>query len=116
MEVIEIEKRLVKGALYGFLIGLALAIVFIPDTITHVEANVTTSYSIPMREYLLKLLRFAVKVSLATTVVLWIRDFYLGPRNNNEPSFLYGFIKSFAIVFILIIMVLLAFSLVSYFI
>ena len=48
--VFEIEKKLVKGAIYGFLIGLALAIVFIPDTITRIDANVTTIYSIPIRE------------------------------------------------------------------
>jgi hypothetical protein len=106
----------VKGAIYGFLIGLALAIVFIPDTIKHVDTNVSTTYSIPIREYLLKLLRFAVKVSLATIVVLWIRDYYLGPRQKSEPSFIFGFIRSFAIVFVLIILVLLAFSLVTYFI
>jgi len=116
MEVFEIEKRLVKGAIYGFLIGLALAIIFIPDTIISVETNVTTSYSISIREYLLKLLRFAVKTSLATTVVLWIREFYLGPRKKGEPSFLISFVKSFAIVFALIILGVLAFSLVTYFI
>ncbi|OAB26806.1 hypothetical protein PMSD_24730 [Paenibacillus macquariensis subsp. defensor] len=113
MEVFEIEKRLVKGAIYGFLIGLALAILFIPDTITRVETNVTTSYSISMREYSLKLLRFAVKTSLATTVVLWIREFYLGPRKKGEPSFLIGFVKSFAIVFALIILVVVAISLIT---
>lgn len=117
MEVFEIEKRLVKGAIYGFLIGLALAIIFIPDTITRVETiNVTTSYSISIREYLLKLLRFAVKTSLATTVVLWIREFYLGPRKKGEPSILIDFVKSFTIVFALIILGVLALSLVAYFI
>jgi hypothetical protein len=119
MEVFEIEKRLVKGAIYGFLIGLALAIIFIPYTITRVETNVinvTTSYSISIREYLLKLLRFAVKTSLATTVVLWIREFYLGPRKKGEPSFLIDFVKSFTIVFALIILGVLALSLVAYFI
>lgn len=116
MEVIEIEKKLIKGALYGFLIGLALAIIFIPDTITRVESNMISSYSIPIREYLLKLLRFAVKTSLATTVVLWIREFNLGTRIKGEPAFLSGFVKSFIIVFVLIILVFMAFSLITYFI
>ncbi|MCQ6562753.1 hypothetical protein [Paenibacillus mendelii] len=107
---------MVKGAIYGFLIGLALAIIFIADTITHVESGVSTSYTIPMREYVLKLLRFSVKASLATTVVLWIREIYLGPRKEGEPSFIIGIVKSFVIVFALIILVLMAISAVTNFI
>ena len=107
---------MVKGAIYGFLIGLALAIIFIPDTITRVNGNISSSYSIPIWDYLLKLLRFSAKISLATTVVLWIREYYIGPRKKGDPSFLIGFIKSFAIVLGLIILVVMAVSLISYFI
>lgn len=116
MGVIEIEKKLVKGAIYGFLIGLALALVFIPDTITRIDSNMTTIYSIPIREYLFELLRFAVKTSLATTLVLWIRESYTGSRKKGEPSFVIGFIKGFVIVFVLIILVLIVLSLVTIFI
>jgi len=107
---------LVKGAIYGFLIGLALAIIFIPDTITRVEGNATTIYTLSIREYLFKLLRFAVIAGLATTIVVWIRDYYLGPRKSGEPGFLNGFVKSFVIVLAIIMLAFLGFTLIMHFI
>lgn len=117
MEVSEIEKKLVKGALYGFLIGLALAILFIPDTITtYTNSTSSVSYDVPMRDYLLQILRFSVIASLVTTVALWIREYYLGPHKKGEPSFFKGFFKGFASFFIgfaIVFLLLLAFTIIT---
>ncbi|WP_438351218.1 hypothetical protein ACP8HI_11575 [Paenibacillus sp. FA6] len=84
----EIERRLVKGSIYGFIVGLALAIIFISDS----QGGIT-GYPIPMREYILKLLRFSVKISLATTVFLWLKGMYWDPRKMGKSSFITDFVQ-----------------------
>ncbi|WP_282938326.1 hypothetical protein [Paenibacillus sp. RC67] len=94
------ETKLVKGGLYGFIIGLFLAILFCADRVTvHVSASSTTMELLTMREYVLKLLRYSCGFSLGTVAVLWLQDWMKrDPRDKQEPSFVVGFLKAFFIV------------------
>ncbi|WP_028551336.1 hypothetical protein [Paenibacillus sp. UNC451MF] len=101
------EKKLVKGGVYGFIIGLFLAILFCADRVTlHVSASSTTIELLTMRDYVLKLLRCACGFSLGTVAVLWLQDWMKrDPRDNQEQSFAVGFLKAFFIVLGVIIAV-----------
>ncbi|MCR8645012.1 hypothetical protein NV379_20365 [Paenibacillus sp. N1-5-1-14] len=47
------EKKLIKGAIYGFIMGLLLGIVFISDT---QQVSMNTTIDLPLRTYILKIL------------------------------------------------------------
>ncbi|MBS4174748.1 hypothetical protein [Bacillus sp. FJAT-49736] len=58
------KKFLIEGAIYGFLIGLAIGLLFVKyKTITFDSGIYTTSYK-PISEYIIILLRCGVIVSI----------------------------------------------------
>ncbi|MCS7459536.1 hypothetical protein N0M98_05230 [Paenibacillus doosanensis] len=109
------EKKLVKGGLYGFVIGLLLALLFCSDKETVRQAgNVIASRDLPMRDYILKLLRYAAGCSLGTAAVLWLREWIeRDGAAGREPSFWAGYFKAFFVVLAIIIVLMLLSALVS---
>lgn len=103
------EQKLVKGGLYGFIVGLFLAILFCADQVTvHESAVSKTTELLTMREYVLKLLRYACGISLGTVAVLSLQEWMKrDPRDKQEMSFVGGFFKAFFIVLGVIIAVML---------
>ncbi|WP_079911139.1 hypothetical protein [Paenibacillus sp. 32352] len=103
------ETKLVKGGLYGFIIGLFLAVLLCDDQVTvSRSASSTVTELLPMREYVLKLLRWACGASLGTVAVLWVRDWLdRDPGRKQEPSFIVGFLKAFFVVIGVIVAVML---------
>ncbi|MDF2961612.1 MAG: hypothetical protein K0S39_3347 [Paenibacillus sp.] len=106
------ERMLVKAGAYGFITGLFLAILFCGDTVTVQPApNVYTSQVMPLREYILTVLRFAIKISLGSVIAVWVYErFFRAPARGPEPSFWSGFFKAFFIVLGLIGTAVLIFS------
>ncbi|MCZ8521250.1 MULTISPECIES: hypothetical protein [Paenibacillus] len=102
------EKRLVKGAVYSFLLGACLAILFIPDskTITAANGSISTTTMIPVAEYLIQVVRFAVKVMFGTLIALWLLDLWRLDRGEMY-AFAAGMVKSFIVVSLFIVLVVL---------
>ncbi|MCR8636032.1 hypothetical protein [Paenibacillus radicis (ex Xue et al. 2023)] len=109
------ERLLVKAGIYGFIVGLFLAILFCTDTVTTQPGRgFYSSEALPMREYILTLLRFAIKLSLGTVVAVWVYERFLRtPDDEPEPSFWSGFFKAFFIVLALIMVGTLLFSVIG---
>ncbi|TDF94514.1 hypothetical protein [Paenibacillus piri] len=99
------ERLLVKSGVYGFIIGLFIAIWICPDTIRNPSFGGGYSIeAVPMRDYILTVLRFAIKLSLGTVAAVWLYNrFWKTPADGGEPSFWYGFFKAFFIVLGIII-------------
>ncbi|WP_442602647.1 hypothetical protein [Paenibacillus sp. KN14-4R] len=97
------EKKLIKGAIYGFIIGLCLAILFISDTetVNHTQ-NTRTIIELPLRTYILKILRFAIASSFAVVIGLGLVHLLQSKENGGE-SFLRGYVKSFVVTLVAIV-------------
>lgn len=71
------ERILLKTGLYTFLVTLSLNIIFVPDSY-HSSLNGTT-YTVPLRQYILEVLRYSLTFSLIVTalvaIILAIRFF-----------------------------------------
>jgi len=64
------ERLLRKGALYGFLIGLGVAILFVSNKETENLGNGVTSISnLPLIDYIILLLRYGVVGSFGGLVI-----------------------------------------------
>ena len=62
------ERIFVKTWVYTFVTSLALCIIFLPDSF-HSTVN-GTSYTVPMRDYVLEILRRSLSVSLTITAIV----------------------------------------------
>jgi hypothetical protein len=104
-----VEQKLRKTALYSFIIGLAIAILYVPDTTTLHQAGGTTTSALPLRDYLLKLLRLAITVSSAATIVMWVRECYKTKDYDGQgiADFVVSFAKGFVTVLALSVVLLL---------
>ncbi|MFE5322511.1 hypothetical protein ACFQ88_27910 [Paenibacillus sp. NPDC056579] len=106
------EKKLLKGGIYGFIIGLLIAILFVSDEFVYRSGALAGAVQYPMREYIVKLLRVASGFSLAAVAGVWFHEWMRRDKQEQEgPSFWGGFLKSFLIVLGCIIVLLLAASL-----
>jgi len=110
------EKKLVKGGIYGFIIGLFLAVLFISNEVeVRQGSSMFTAVQLPMSVYIIKLLRFACGVSLGTAAWLWLNDWMKRDQSERpEPSFWSGVIRSFLIVLGVIILLLIVVSLIRW--
>ncbi|WP_248926271.1 hypothetical protein [Paenibacillus hamazuiensis] len=103
------EKKLVKGAVYSFVLSFLLGLLVFPDTDTVHTGSVVETRIILMREYLFEVIRFSIKMMFGTIVVIWL--FHMFKFEKSEAlQFISGFVKSFVIVFALIILVVVLFS------
>ncbi|MFF2755824.1 hypothetical protein ACFVR1_19205 [Psychrobacillus sp. NPDC058041] len=65
------EKSIKKWAIYGFLISLALAILFVDyKVITHFNGGYTTEY-VPIYDYIVTIIRYSVLGAFAGMFVGW---------------------------------------------
>jgi hypothetical protein len=101
-----VERKLRKTALYSFFIGLAIAILYVPDATTLHQAGGTTTFTLPLRDYVLKVLRLAITISLAATIVIWVRESYKGASGQGFAEFAVSFVKGFITVLALCIILI----------
>jgi hypothetical protein len=101
-----LEQKLIKSAAYGFIIGLCIALLYYPDIRTQqLGPGSYEMYTIPLREYIFQILRFAVRASLSALVAVGIIEgFKL--RKSSSSDFVVGMLKSFVITFALIIVIM----------
>ncbi|GIP39285.1 hypothetical protein J31TS4_25650 [Paenibacillus sp. J31TS4] len=100
------ERRLVKGAVYGFLIGLFLAVLYVDDSVQVVgSGGGWTSIQLSSRSYLIALLKPAIRLSLVTVGVLLASEWY-ARRSGRLTSFLGDFAFAFAAVLLLSVVIL----------
>ncbi|PYI54301.1 hypothetical protein [Paenibacillus flagellatus] len=108
------ERKLVKGGVYGFLIGLLVGVVLFPDTETtrYISGIREVTYE-PLRAYIIKLIRFSSLLSLFTMAGIWVKDYFV---LTNKKTGLIEFIKGVLLSFMIGLVLILAASLiVSYF-
>lgn len=66
------EKSIRKGSLYGFLITLAVSILFVDYKVNfHFDGGYTTEY-VPVYDYIVSILRYSVMGALLGTFVGWV--------------------------------------------
>ncbi|CDN41970.1 MULTISPECIES: hypothetical protein [Paenibacillus] len=89
------ERYLLKTALYTFLLGLALGLLLVPDSVTQISGRVKSVAELPLRDYILNLLRFAVRIALAGLALgaIWK---WSGREPQEGPSFARSYVKGFA--------------------
>ncbi|MCR8845335.1 hypothetical protein NQ117_16755 [Paenibacillus sp. SC116] len=94
------ERVIVKAGLYGLILGLLFSIVYYPDVITERQSmGGYSSYEIPLREYVLQVLRNAIKISFSAMIVMGIVQIYkcLPKAAYSNKQFIWGVVKSFLI-------------------
>ncbi|WP_028595678.1 hypothetical protein [Paenibacillus assamensis] len=109
------EKKIVKAGLYGLIVGILFSIVYYPDVITVQQSMGYTSYVIPLREYVLKVLRNAIKICFSAMILVGMVHFYksLPKAEYSNKQFVWGVIKSFLIGTILFFIVFSLFGLLT---
>jgi hypothetical protein len=102
----ELEQKLIKSATYGFIIGLCIALLYYPDIRTkQLGPGSYEMYTVPLREYIFQILRFAIRASLSALVAVGIIEgFKL--RKSGAADFAAGMAKSFVITFALIVVIM----------
>lgn len=66
-----VEKYIQKGSIYGFLISLALAILFVDyKIISHFDGGYTTAY-VPVYDYVVTLIRYSVVGAIVGVFFGW---------------------------------------------
>ncbi|KRE41693.1 hypothetical protein [Paenibacillus sp. Soil522] len=97
------EKLFLKSIIYSFVVGIFIAILYYPDIQVIQSNGVFTSYTVPLREYIFKVIRFATYCSIiaAGVVVLskWKEGF----------EFLKNYLKGFIITLVIMIVVIFLF-------
>lgn len=60
------ERKLIKAAIYGFIIGLCVTFLFYPDVrVTNIGDGSIIEQHVPVREMILDLLRSSIRTSIA---------------------------------------------------
>ncbi|WP_207952265.1 hypothetical protein [Paenibacillus turpanensis] len=109
------ERKLVKGGIYSFIVGLLIGIVVFPDkeTINLGRGLVETNY-IPLRVYVMQLVRFSALLSILTIVGIGIKEYFtITNRETGVREFVKGFVKAFFIVLVVIVLALLVLNLIT---
>jgi hypothetical protein len=101
----QMERKLVKAGLYSLILALLFAVIYYPDIQPIAIGNGSfSSTELSMREYLFKIIRFSIKISLATLVVVWIWELKKLPGSKGY-DFIGGFIKSFVVSLVLFVFI-----------
>ncbi|MBD8496945.1 hypothetical protein [Paenibacillus arenosi] len=93
------EKKIVKAGLYGLIVGILFSIVYYPDVVTVQQSIGYTSYQVPLREYVFKVLRNGINICFSAIIVMGLFQVYkrLPKSEYSNKQFLWGVIKSFLI-------------------
>jgi len=97
----------VKTGIYSFIIGLLVGLLWVKDEYRTVQdAGAYITVMKPTKQYVLELLRFASTVSLASLIVAAVKS--LAARRSESDSFHFykGFMRSFIVVFLFMVVVL----------
>lgn len=95
-----LERKLVKGGIYSFLIGLLIGVLIISDksTMRLGSGIIETTYE-SLRIYLFKLIRFSSGISLMTMGWIWFKEnFVFSEKKTTSKEVIIGFIKAFLFV------------------
>ncbi|SDD43337.1 hypothetical protein SAMN02799630_03449 [Paenibacillus sp. UNCCL117] len=101
------EKLLIKGAVYSFLLALLAGLVLFPD-----PAAVKSGWSGALRvwsysEYIMRLIRFASLICLITLAVLWLKNRFVW---TGQKTGFGEFMRGVVISFVIVLLAILAFS------
>lgn len=66
------EAKLVKSAIYGFIFGVAISILLVPDKITLHRGDLVTITDVNKWDYIISILRHSITVSLIVTIAVAI--------------------------------------------
>jgi len=68
-----VEKKLVKSAIYGFVFGIAISILVVPDKIYSHQGTSQMTIDVDKWDYIMSILRYSIKASLTvfTVVAIW---------------------------------------------
>ncbi|QYR23496.1 hypothetical protein KZ483_11610 [Paenibacillus sp. sptzw28] len=101
------ERKLVKAGIYGLLLGLLFSIIYHPDIISLNNNGAYSGYVVPMREYMFKVLRTAIKICFASIIVAALVEYYksLPKGEYSIKQFVLGIIKSLIIGTVLFLIV-----------
>jgi hypothetical protein len=94
-----VEKTLIKGAVYSFLIATLIGLLLFPDwNETGRSGPYIFSQALSGREYLMRLLRFDALVTLVTLAVLWFKSrIVLTDKQTGVLDFINGVLMAFAL-------------------
>ncbi|GFN30274.1 hypothetical protein [Paenibacillus xylaniclasticus] len=99
-----LEKKFIKTGIYSFIIGLLTGLVWVKDEYRVVQdIGVYVPIAKPMKQYVLEVLRFAAIVTLASLAIQTVVQLAARRQPDDSFSFTRGFVKSFIIVFALIV-------------
>jgi hypothetical protein len=98
------EKKLIKAATYGFILGLFIAVLYYPDVKVYHESNGASFVQVPLREYIFQVLRFAIRASLAAVAAVGLVELFKLQRSTSA-EFIKGIIISFVSTFLLIMLI-----------
>lgn len=81
------ERKLVKSAIYGFLLGLAIMILFVTD-VDHALSNPNTTYYLSTSDYIIKIIRYTIiftfGVMILTLIGFWDKFFNSFRKKEEE--------------------------------
>ncbi|MDQ0088511.1 hypothetical protein J2T12_001917 [Paenibacillus anaericanus] len=100
------ERRIVKGGIYSFIIGLLIGVLVFPDyqTTNLAGSNVYEIVHDPLRVYLFKLIRFSSILSLLTMIMAWVTGYFVFTNEKTKFSELVkGFIKALVVGLLIIL-------------
>lgn len=97
------EQRIFKNGIYGFIVGLLIAVIIFKDyKVDYFPGGSSTTYE-PLREYVLKLIRFSAIVSIITMLLTWIMSsIKLTKEKTSIGELVKGYVLSTVIGFIVI--------------
>jgi hypothetical protein len=94
------EKLFLKSIIYSFVVGIFIAILYYPDVEVIQSNGVFTSYTVPLREYIFKVIRFATYCSIIATGVVVLSKWKEGLEFFK--NYLMGFIITLVIMTVVI--------------
>lgn len=95
------EKSIIKWAIYGFLISLALSIIFVDyKEITHFNGGYSTEY-VPIYDYIISLIRYSIFGAFAGMFVGWRIGKGRDKVNKSKTYYAQVFFGVFSIVMLI---------------
>lgn len=100
------ERKLVKGGIYSFIIGLLVGLLVISNSNTFYNGSgFTTEVYDSFGIYIYKLIRFASFLSVITLATIFLKD-YVFNSDSAKKAFTRGFLRGFLIVASIIVALL----------
>lgn len=82
------ERKLVKSAIYGFILGLSIMLLFVTDidkVVSHGSGSYTTYY-LGTKDYIIKLIRYSIVFTYMIVIVTLLFELWLKLKNRNNSK------------------------------